>query len=112
MRHHRDADRCHDDETDREEPNRTYVGSQVAERREKGSAIKERRQHAEEDELRLQLDIRHPRDDTDRQPAKHEQNRIGDTQGRSDREHRPDSAEQSERDNAVLQLEMHYLIVP
>ena len=107
VRDDRDADGGHDDEADREQPDRPYVGSQVAERGEEGGAVEERRQHAEEDELRLELDVRHSRDDADRQPAEHEQDRIRDAQSRGDREHRRDRAEQPERDDAILQIEVH-----
>jgi len=45
-------------------------------------------------------------------PAEHEQNRIRDAQGGSCCEHRRNRAEEPEDDDAVLQIEVHRLMVP
>ena len=106
------ADGRHGDEAHRQQPDRPCGRSQVAKRGEEGRAVEERRQHAEEDELGLELELGHPRDDADRQAAEHEQDRIGDAQRRRDREHRRDGEDEPQRDDSVLNLEMHEPIVP
>ena len=73
-----DADGRRDDEPDREQPDRPHVRAQVAERGEERGAVEERRQDAEEDELRLKLEIGHARDEADREATEHEQDRVGD----------------------------------
>ena len=112
MRDDGHADGRDDDEADREQPDRPDVRSQVAKRGEEGRAVEERRQHAEEDELRLELELGHPRDDADRQAAEHEQDRIRDAQRRRDREHRRDREDEPQRDESVLDVEMHEPILP
>ena len=74
------------------------VRAQVAKGREEGRAVEERREHAEEDELRLELELRHPRDEADREAAEDEQDRVRDPKRRRDREHRRDGEDQPERD--------------
>ena len=46
------------------------------------------------------------------EPTEDEQDRIRDPQRRGDREHRRDSDDQRQRDDPVLYLEVHRLIVP
>ena len=112
VRDDRDADRRHDDEPDREEPDRARVGSQVAERREERRAVEQRRQDAEEDELRLELELGNARDDANGEPADDEQDRVRDTKRRRAREQRGDDRQKPERDEAVGEVEVHAAIFP
>jgi hypothetical protein len=107
-----DADGREHDEAEREQPDRPNAGSQVTERGEERSAVQERRQDAEEDQLRRKLDGRHPRQEADREAAEHEQDRVRDAQGRREREHRRNGDEQPQRDDSVLEVEVHRPILP
>ena len=100
------------DESDREQADRSDVRPEITERREERRAVEQRREDAEEDELRLELELGHCRDDADREAAEHEQDRIRDPQRRSDREHRRDRDDQCQRDDAVLEVQMHRAILP
>ena len=53
----------------------------VPERREEGRAVEERREHPEEDELRLEVELGHAREHTEHEPADHED---GDDRGDED----------------------------
>ena len=88
------------------------VRAQIAEGREESGAVEQRWQDAEEDELRRQLELGHARSDPDEQPAENEQDRVRDPEGRSEREHRRDRNDERQRDDPVLDLEMHVSIVP
>ena len=105
-------DRRHRDEADREQPDRADIRFQLAERGEEGSAVQERRKHAEEDELRLELDLGHSRDDADREPSENEEDRVRNPESRRQREERRDRGEQAERYDPGLDFEMHPGIVP
>ena len=109
MRDDSDADGRREHEAESEQPDRPHVRSQLAKRGEEGGAVEERREHAEEDELRVELELRHARHDADRQAAEDEQDRIRDPERRGDCEHRCDREDQGEGDQAVLELEMHCL---
>ena len=100
------------DEADGEQPDRSRGRPQLAKRREEGRAVEERRQDAEEDELRVELELRHAGDDPDGQAAEHEQDRVRDPQRGRDREHRRHGEDEPERDDSVLNVEMHGPIVP
>src|SRR6185503_3667467 len=92
---------------DREEPDRLHRRAQVAQRREERRDVQERRQDAEEDDLRLELELRHARNDAEHEAAEDEQDRIRDPKGRRDREEGRDGEEQRERDEPGLEVEMH-----
>ena len=89
------------------------VRSQVAERREEGGAVEQRRQDAEEDELRLELELGHSGNEADR-AARRATSRIGygirsvgaiaSIAATSD--------EERQRDESVLEIEVHRRIVP
>ena len=107
---HRDGRR--DDEADREPADRAGHGAQVAERREERRAVEERRQHAEEDELRLELELRHPGHEAEQEAAEDEQDRVRDTDRGRDDEQPRDGDEERERDEPVRGVEMHRPILP
>ena len=90
----RDPDGRRDDEADRQEPDRPHVRPQVAERREERCAVEKRRQHAEEDELRLGLELRHSGHEADGEPAEHQEDRVGSAERGGEREHGRDRRQQ------------------
>ncbi len=102
MRDHGDDDRRHYYEPDCEEPDRADVGAEIAERGEERGPVEERRQDAEEDELRLELEVGHARHEPDREPADDEQDRIRDPHGGGKREERRDDDQEAERDESGL----------
>ena len=53
------ADGCHTDESDRQQADRPNVRTQVTKRGEERRAVEQRRKDAEEDELRLELELGH-----------------------------------------------------
>ena len=75
-----DTHRRDDDEPDREEADRPHIGPQIAKRREERRAVEQRRQDAEEDELGLELELRHPRNEPDREAAEDEEDRVRDAE--------------------------------
>ena len=106
------ADGCHTDKSDRQQADRPNVRTQVTKRGEEGRAVEQGRKDAEEDELRLELELGHPRDEPDRQPTKYQQDRVRDPQRRRSRQHRRHNDDQRQRDNPILNIEMHPGIVP
>jgi hypothetical protein len=112
VRNHRDRERGGDDEADCEQADRPHVRAQVAERGEERCVVQERRQHPEEHELRVEVELGHARQEAEHQPTEHEQDRVGDPYGRREGEQRRDGGEQSDGDDPVLHVEVHERIVP
>jgi hypothetical protein len=102
VRDDRDTDRRHDHQSNGEEPDGPGRRPQVSQRREESRPVQERRQHSEEDELGLQLELGHPGNETDREPAEDEQDGVRDVQRGSDREERRRGEDERERDDTVL----------
>ena len=100
------------DEADGQQPDRSRGRPQLAKGREEGRAVEERREDAEEDELGVELELRHAGDDPDREAAEDEQDRVRNAQRGGDREHRRHREDEAERDDSVLNVEMHGPIVP
>ena len=107
VRDDRDTDGRREHETDREQPDRPHVRPQLAKRGEESRAVEQRREHAEEDELWVEIDRGIRRNDSDRKTTEHEEDRIRDPKRRRDREHRRNGEDQAEGDQAVLELEVH-----
>ena len=76
MRDDRDDDHRQEHEADREQADWAKVRAQVAQRGEERCSVEERREHADEDEVGGQIDLGQSRDEPERQPAQHEQDRI------------------------------------
>ena len=112
MRDDRDADGRDHDEPDREQSDRPGVGAEVAEGREEGGSVEERRQHAEQHQLRLELELGQPREEPEHEPAEHEQDRVGDPQRGRAREEGGDDRQQAEGDEALGEIQVHRRILP
>ena len=95
-----------EDEPDREHPDRSHVRAQVAERGEERRPVEERRQHADEHEVGRQLELGHPRDEAEREPAEHEQDRVRDPHPRHEHEQRGAGDEQHEQGGDVLLVQL------
>ena len=109
---HGDPDGRHQHQPDREQADGLRVHAEIPERGEERGAVEQHRQHPEEDELRLELELGHPRHEPDREAAEDEQDRVRDAQHRREREQRRDGDEKDERDDADLGVEVHERIVP
>ena len=59
-----------------EHADRCRVRTELAQRGVEGGRVEQRRQERDEDEIRRQLDVRHPREQADDEPADDEQDRI------------------------------------
>ena len=105
-------DRRDDDEADREEPDRPCIGPEVAEGGEERGPVEERREHDEEDELRVELQVRHPRNDADCQAAEDEEDGVGNPKHRGEGEERSHRGQEHESDDPVLRVQVHSGIVP
>src|SRR5215217_2673027 len=86
-----DAAGRRDDEPDRERGNRLQIGAKVAPGGGDGVPVEERRQEDEEDDLRIELDLRHTRHEAEGQPprARAESGTAGPTGSPAGRAPRP-----------------------
>ena len=82
LRHHGVRYPCHgrggrDHQPQRQEANGSPVRREVAPRRERGRREQQRRQEDQQSELRADRHLREPRDESEPEPAHHEQHGIG-----------------------------------
>ena len=94
---HRDDDHRREHEADRQERDRADGALQLAQRREEGGRVEQRGEQDEQDELRLELDVRHLRDERQTQPPDHHQDRIRHPDPAGDDEQRDDGGENSQQ---------------
>ena len=97
-----DGGHRHQHEPDREQADRPRVRAQVAERGEERGGVEERRQDADEHELGLELEGRDPRREPEREAAEHEQDRVGDSRPRREREQRCRRRQEAEQNCQVM----------
>jgi hypothetical protein len=86
------------------------MDAQVAERGEERRRVEERRQDRDQHDVRVEGHVRNARDEAEREPAEHEQDRVRQLQDRSQREQRGHGGEQPEQDERVLGGEVHAFI--
>ncbi len=98
VRGHRHGDRGEEHERDRAERDRAQVPAQVAQRGEVRRVEQQRRQEDEEDELRVELDVRHAGREADEAAADHEQDRVRHVEQARQRGQRRDRDEEEEDD--------------
>jgi hypothetical protein len=96
VRDDRDRGRGHEHEPDRVQADPAQVRPQVAQRREVGRVEQERRQEDQEDEIRVELDLRHAGHEPDKAPGHHQQDRVGDPERAGQHRHRGDGHEQEQ----------------
>jgi len=102
---HREHRRQH--EPDREQPDRPDVRAELPERGEVGGAVEERGQDGDEHEIRLQLHLWGARDEGDRDPAEHKQDRVRDAEELGKSEQQQGGGEQCREQRAVAGGEAH-----
>jgi hypothetical protein len=76
VRQHRDSDHRGEHEADREGGERPDLGPQLLRRRGPGRRVEQWRQEDEEDDLRLELEVRQAREHADRQAAEDEHDGV------------------------------------
>ena len=101
----RDNHHRHQHEPDREQPDRTHVRAQLAERGEVRAGVEQRRQDGHEHQVRPQGDRRDPGNESNRQAAEHEQDRVGDPDELRGREQDRPGGEQSGQQQLVTHAE-------
>ena len=89
-------------EADRQKDDRLQVRAELAEGREEGRAVEERRQDGDENEIRGKLDLGDPRDETEGEPAEHEEDRVRGPHPLGDDDQRSRRGEEDEEDEAVF----------
>ena len=82
----RDRERRREHEADRQQRERADVSAQIAERREERRRVEKRRQDRDEHDVRLQRDMRNAGHESERKTAENEQDRVGNSQKRRERE--------------------------
>ena len=103
-----DTDHRRGDEPDREQGDGPEVRAQVAHRGEEGRRVEQRRQEAEQDDLGPELELGQTRDEREREPAQHQQDRVRNPQdGREDDED-PDAEEQPDELPQLMGVEVDH----
>ena len=69
--------------------------------------VEKRRQDPDEHNLRRQLERRHSRDESEREPAEHEENRVRDPENRRKDQQRRHGDQQQHEDELVVSAEFH-----
>ena len=104
-RSHREHRREH--EAQGEQRDGPRIGAQVAQRGEEGGRVEQRRQEADEHDVRPQRVVRDARDEPDREAAEHEQDRVRDPQDRREHQQGRRGREQRPQDERVVGRDRH-----
>ena len=98
----RGRERAGHHEPDGERPDRAQVRAQAAQRSVERRDVEQRGQDHEEDEVRIDPDPRGARHEPQREPADHEEDRVGDVEPPRDRDERGDRDQQSQDELGAL----------
>ena len=107
MRDRGDGDDRREHGDDREERDRADLHAQVAKGREERRRVEQRRENADKHQLRRKLRVREAGHKAEREPTEDEQDRIGQPQGRDEREQAGDRREQREQDELLVRAHVH-----
>ena len=105
VRDERDAAHRREHEPDREHADRCRVRTELAQRGGEGGRVEQRRQERDEDDVRRQLDVRHPREQADDEPGRRRGGSDTARAGRHEHEQRTRRGQQDEQLQPVRELD-------